>query len=312
MHDVETMAYAGELPWHGLGIKVSEHQTPQEMQEAADLDWLVKKAPVKYKPEGADIPVHTGRYAIYRDTDGKFLDIVSEKWTPVQNHTAFEFFNDFVKSGDMTMETAGSLSGGRKVFALAKIKDGFSLANGDAVESYLLFTNPHIYGHSVDIRFTPIRVVCSNTLSCALNRKTDYKVRVLHSQKFNPVSVKEVLGLATQRLGDYKEQAELLSSKRYGNAEIVNFYKAVFPRTGENKENKLSRAAEKALAIVETQPGAEFAPGSYWNAYNAVSFLTDHKLGRTTDSRLTSAWYGVNRYRKAKALGLAVEYAKAA
>ena len=311
MHDVETMAYAGELPWHGLGVKVGNHLSPQEMQEAAELDWEVRKSPVVFKPDNADIPVHTGRFALYRDTDGKFLDIVSDKWNPVQNSQAFEFFDDFVKEGNMTMETAGSLGNGKKVFALAKVRDGFSLKNGDAVESYLLFTNPHQYGQSVDIRFTPIRVVCNNTLNMALNRNSDYKVRILHSQKFDPISVKEVLGLATDRLKDYKAKAELLSANRYGKTEVIDFYKAVFPRTGEKKD-QLSRAAEAALGVIEKQPGHEMAPGSWWNAFNATSFMIDHKLGRTTDSRLNSAWFGVNRNRKAKALELAIEYAKAA
>ena len=310
-HDVETMAYAGELPWHGLGVEVGNHLSPQEMQEAAGLDWEVGKAPIQFKPKGADIPVHTERFALYRTSDAKFLDVVSKNWKPVQNAQAFEFFDDFVRAGDMTMETAGSLGDGKKVFALARVKDGFTLRNGDAVESFLLFTNPHQYGQSVDIRFTPIRVVCNNTLNWALNEKSDYKVRVLHNQEFDPISVKEVLGLATDRLEDYKARADVLAGARYRQAEIVDFYKAVFPRTGEHKD-RLSRAAQKALDVVEAQPGAAMAPGTWWNAFNAVSFLTDHKLGRTTDSRLNSAWFGVNRNRKAKALDLAVKYAEAA
>ena len=42
-HEVETMAYAGELPWHGLGTKVSNDLTPFQMQQKAGLDWVVYK-----------------------------------------------------------------------------------------------------------------------------------------------------------------------------------------------------------------------------------------------------------------------------
>jgi hypothetical protein len=74
----------------------------------------------------------------------------------------------------------------------------------------------------------------------------------------------------------------------------------------------LSRSAAKALEIVEVQPGAEFAPGTWWNAFNAVTFLTDHMAGRSADTRLKSAWYGQNKNVKLKALKTAVEFAEAA
>ena len=75
---------------------------------------------------------------------------------------------------------------------------------------------------------------------------------------------------------------------------------------------KLSRAAERALEVVEHQPGAEFGKGTWWQALNAVTYLTDHELGRDADSRLRSAWFGVNKDRKNNALQLAVEMAEAA
>ena len=37
------MAYAGDLPWHGLGVRVGDDLTPKEMQIAAGLDWSVQK-----------------------------------------------------------------------------------------------------------------------------------------------------------------------------------------------------------------------------------------------------------------------------
>ena len=74
----------------------------------------------------------------------------------------------------------------------------------------------------------------------------------------------------------------------------------------------ISRHAEEALAVVHTQPGANFAEGSWWQAFNAVTYMTDHTLGRSRDSRLTSAWYGMNRVKKEKALDLAVQYAEMA
>jgi len=56
-------------------------------------------------------------------TDGKVLDVVGDDWNPVQNEEAFQFFSEYVLAGDMEMNTAGSLKGGRNVWALAKVKE---------------------------------------------------------------------------------------------------------------------------------------------------------------------------------------------
>ena len=51
-HNVETMAYAGELPWHGLGVPVSNDMSAYEMMEAAQLNWTVKKVPLYREFQG--------------------------------------------------------------------------------------------------------------------------------------------------------------------------------------------------------------------------------------------------------------------
>lgn len=164
-------AYTGEEPWHGLGTKVPGDLSPEQMLQVAGLDWKVSTKPC-YTRIG-DRYVRIDRQTLVRSTDDKVLDVISNDWEPLQNETAFAFFNNFVEMGDMSMETAGSLKGGRLVFGLAKINEGFSLFGGkDVVEGYLHFTNPHIYGRSIDIRFTPIRVVCHNTLTLSLNTKS--------------------------------------------------------------------------------------------------------------------------------------------
>ena len=80
----------------------------------------------------------------------------------------------------------------------------------------------------------------------------------------------------------------------------------------EDKKEDLSRNAQRAYDVVEEQPGAEFGKGTWWQAFNSVSYLTDHELGRNQDTRLQSAWFGVNKDRKNRALELAVEMAEAA
>ena len=303
-----SMAWAGETPWHGLGTQVSNDLTPEQMLKAADLDWKVVPVPAYATIGGEQVDI--GRSALVRDRDNKVLDVITNDWVPNQNSDAFDFFNDFVAAGEMEMHTAGSLRDGQLVWALAKVKDGFELFNGDAVESYLLFTNPHKYGSSIDVRFTPIRVVCNNTLSLSLSSTTNQVVKVSHRNEFNGDNVKEMLGVAKEKLQSYKEMATYLGSKRFTDENIVDYFKRVFPVSGAKKE--LSKNAEIALNIIDQQPGAEFAEGTWWQAFNAVTFMTDHVIGRSADTRLQSAWYGYNKGLKTRALETAVEMADAA
>ena len=303
------MAYRASKgrPWHGLGTPVHDFMSPQMMMEAAGLDWGVEKVDTFYRYKGDN---HlTGQQALVRSTDSKILTQVGEGWNPVQNAEAFEFFTEFVSNGDMIMDTAGSLKDGQIVWALADVRDGFDLFGGDEVKGYLLFSNPHQYGKAIDIKFVMERVVCNNTLAVALNEKGMPGVKVNHRSVFDPARVKEILGIGHNKVGKFKEAAEFLGSKDYKKQELQDFLKKVFGAS--SKEGKeLSRTAERALQIVETQPGNEFRPGSWWNAYNAVTYMTDHELGRSADTRMTSAWFGVNAKRKVDALNTALEFAE--
>jgi phage/plasmid-like protein (TIGR03299 family) len=258
--------------------------------------------------------VAIGQSALVRSMDNKILDVVSDDWNPVQNEEAFDFFNEFVAAGDMEMHTAGSLRDGQIVWGLAKIKESFELFKGDKIDSYLLFSNFHKYGFSTDVRFTPIRVVCNNTLTLSLNSKVERMVKISHRKQFDPGNVKEMLGIATDKLAKYKDMAQFLGSKKAKDENIVEYFKRVFPVSGtnENKQKELSKNAQIALDILHTQPGAEYAEGTWWQPFNAVTYLTDHLAGRTADTRLTSAWYGYHKGVKTKALELAVEMAEAA
>ena len=313
-----SMAYVGDVPWHGLGKRVPADVSPEQMLEAANLNWEVVKRPMFFNDVNGG-PVLTKANALVRSTDNKLLTIISDQWNPVQNVEAFKFFDDFVHAGDMNMHTAGSLKEGKIVWALAKINDQFELFGGDRVEGYLLFSNPHEFGRSIDVRFTPIRVVCNNTLTMALGNEAKFAVKVNHRSKFDPDQVKQTLGIAKDQLSIYKEQAQFLGSKKFQEETLIEYFNRVFPTLSKDESKKLdirkqpiSRQAEEAMNNLDTQPGAKFAEGSWWHAFNTVTYLTDHVLGRSTDTRLTSAWYGQNRVKKEKALELAVEYAQVA
>ena len=312
-----SMAYVGAVPWHGLGRKVPADLSPDQMLKAANLDWEVVKRPMFFESEKGK--VLTQARALVRSSDEKLLTIVSDQWNPVQNIEAFQFFNDFVHAGDMEMHTAGSLKGGKIVWAMAQIKESFEIFGGDKVDGFLLFSNPHEFGRSIDVRFTPVRVVCNNTLTLSLNQQSKSFVKVNHRSQFDADEVKALLGIAKEKLAGYKEQAQFLGSKKYTKETIVEYFNRVFPSLSKDqvtsadiRKTAISRQAEEAVAVLNTQPGANFAQGSWWQAFNTVTYMADHKLGRSTDTRLTSSWYGQNRIKKEKALELAIEYAEAA
>lgn len=306
-----SMAWSGDVPWHGLGVKVPYDLTPDQMLEAANLNWNVEKVPAFANINGENVMIN--RSALVRDRDSKILDIVTDDWNPVQNSEAFEFFNEFVAAGDMQMHTAGSLKGGQIVWGLAKVNESFELFKGDKIDSYLLFSNFHRYGFSTDVRFTPIRVVCNNTLTLSLSSDVERMAKISHRKVFNPDEVKGMLGVASDKLQKYKEMAQFLGSKKAKNEDIVEYFCRVFPvsGSGEKKRKDLSKNASLAFAALDMQPGAEYAEGSWWQPFNAVTYITDHLAGKTADSRLSSAWYGYNKGLKTKALELAIEMAEA-
>ena len=311
VNGVAQMAYAGAVPWHGLGTKVPNDLTPTQMLEAAGLNWNVSKVPAYATIAGNQVAI--GQSALVRSMDDSILDVVSDDWNPVQNEEAFDFFNEFVAAGDMEMHTAGSLKQGQIVWGLAKVKESFELFKGDQIDSYLLFSNFHKYGFSTDVRFTPIRVVCNNTLTLSLNSKVERMAKISHHKVFDPGNVKEMLGIATDKLAKYKEMAQFLGSKKAKDEDIVEYFCRIFPVTGssEIKKKEVSKNAQIAMDILHTQPGSEYAEGTWWQPFNAVTYLTDHLIGRSADTRLTSAWYGYNKGVKTKALEVAIEMAEA-
>ncbi len=306
------MAYVGELPWHGLGTKVEEELTPDQFQKVAGLDWDVEKQPL-VTPSGVKVK---NKEALVRTSDNTVLDVVGTGWNPVQNSEAFEFFHEYCMTGDMEMHTAGSLKDGQLVWALAKTKESFELFNGDVTENYFLFSNPHQFGKAINIRMTPIRVVCKNTLALSLSSTSDQMVTVNHRKAFDAEEVKEQMGIAREKMAQYKSMAAFLGSKKATGDNVIQYFNEVFGAPAKEKVDNVlpftSRNAKLAFENLDTQPGANFAQGTWWTAFNSVTHMTDHLQGRSNDGRLVSSWYGRNRKVKLNALDKALEYAEAA
>jgi phage/plasmid-like protein (TIGR03299 family) len=293
-------------PWHDLGVPVGDDLTPIEMMKAAKLDWTVRKVDTYAKVEDlGEEPkfIKTGEQALIRESDGKVLTTVGSGWKPVQNIEAFEFFNDFVREGQMVMDTAGSLRDGRIVWALADLKEDFRVFGTDEMKGYLLFSNPHVYGKSIDVRFCLERVVCNNTLTMALSEGGRPSVKVNHRSHFDSNRVQEILGISQKNIETYKEKAEYLGTKHFKSDTLNKYFGHLF---GETEDGELSRKAEEVMSYVENQPGKEYAAGTFYQMFNAVTYYIDNKSGRNVDNRFSSAWFGPNAKKKLDALDLAL------
>ena len=230
----------------------------------------------------------------------------------------------------MTMETAGSLKEGKEIWGLAKLTDKFSLGGDDEVKGYLLLNNSHQVGKAMTIMFTPIRVVCNNTLTQAMNMDGN-RFRVLHLQMFDEEihkAAEEALGISGQQMQQFKEQSEFLAKKRAKEFDVDNFIAELFQpkllieraKAGNSDDlpplrDEFKRTAELVNDALHTSPGASMssAKGTWWGALNAVTYVVDHqKRSQAEGNALHSAWFGQGANTKRKALTKALEYAKAA
>lgn len=303
-HEIETMAYAGAVPWHGLGNNVDRNVSIEEMTKQAGLDWTVRLLPTYAYDEVSKDIISIPRKALVRSSDNKVLTVTGDNWNPLQNTDMMEFFREYCDAGGATLETAGSLRGGKVVWALAALNDQFTLGGDDLVKGYILLVSPHEVGTSIQGFTTTVRVVCANTMRMALNGASG-GFRQHHMQAFDAKAAKESMGLHKKNLGQARLEAEALSKLAISEFESVRFLARFFqpefigqkePITNDAVENLLSdvrnqsKPLEQVIDSLNNAPGAR--PGTGWGVLNAVTHYCDHKAGRAADARLFNSWLG--------------------
>jgi phage/plasmid-like protein (TIGR03299 family) len=299
-HEVETMAFANEVPWHGLGNRVDPTVSIDDMLVAAGLDWEVALHPIYAQVGTKRIPLKTKR-ALVRSSDDKVLTITGDNWKPFQNRDALNFFREYAAAGDIKLETAGSLKGGRLIWALANLGTGFTVNRGrDAVKGYLLMVSPHEVGNAISIRTTAIRVVCANTMALAMRGESTAQHRQHHTKEFDAMRAREAIGLAKEQIGQAELDAKTLNKLKLSEFDTVRFLASFFQPVDGDAEVKLlmddeknqSKVFKEVLASVNTAPGA--LPGTGWGVINGITHWADHVAGRNADTRMTKAWFGDN------------------
>jgi phage/plasmid-like protein (TIGR03299 family) len=312
--------YVGQTPWHGLGQALNAAPSISEAITAAGLDWKVGLKPLfTAQPDGVRIASAVDHQATYRQSDGSILGVVGPNYHPLQNSEAFNFFQPFVDSGLVELHTAGSLREGKRVFVLAKVKNATAdIAKGDAVESYVLLSNSHDGSMAVRVGFSPIRVVCANSLRSAINSERSKLLRVKHTSNVNFAleEVRETMNVLTQEFEATTEQYRSLAKKQVNEADLRKYVKTVLgiPET-EHSSKKGEQILDEVRPLFEKGRGNDIPEikGTLWAAMNSFNEYLGYKRGKNTaqDARLDSLWFGQGATLNQKALDVALEMVKA-
>lgn len=311
-HLVESMFYVGETPWHGLGTKIPKDKgiNIREAIVVAGLDWQVElRRVVTVNPEGIAKAGILDHFAVCRTSDNAFLGIVGPDYTPLQNEQALEWFQPFLDANEATLETAGSLKGGRQVWALAKIRDGkMDINQKDPVSHYILLSNSHDGSVAVRVGFTPIRVVCNNTLTMAHNSKASKLLRVRHTSNLqeNLEMVRETMKVARREFAATVEQYRKLQKRGIDAASLERYIRVVFSLPEDKGGREL---IPNIIYLFENGRGHREAGHNYWGAYNAVTEYLNYFRGKSQDNTLSSLWFGESTNVNRQALKVALKMA---
>ena len=311
--NVETMFYTGATPWHGLGEKLEEAPTISEAIEASGLNWEVGTKDL-VTVDGQEVPAR----ATYRKSDNSILGVVGPRYVPLQNKSAFEWFQPFVDAGECSLHTGGSLSNGQKVWVLAQLnRDPSEIVSGDEVQKFILLSNSHDGTTAIRVGYTPIRVVCVNTLAFAHSHKESNLLRIRHTRSSKTAldNVRDIMDNINAQFEATAEQYRFLASRDFNQADVQKYVKVLLgidKKAPEDIKTRTQNILTEILATIEgpkqSMPGVR---GTWWAAYNGYNEYLNYTKGRNTNNRLESLWFGQNGTDNNKALQLATEFANA-
>lgn len=319
------MAYTGAVPWHGLGQALTPGASIEEWTRQAGLGYSVLESPVLYSSlASTELQRWPDRKVLHRSDTGAPLAVVSDGYRVVQPGEIMEFFRELVELGGFQLETAGALSEGRRVWALASVGDAAPVVDRDLVKPYLLLGTSYDGTMATVAKFTAIRVVCNNTITAAVGGYSNGRpikgegetdkgflksaVRVLHSAAFDAQAVRLQLGIVAGAFESFLVQSRQLAGQAMTAEEADAFVAELLQpwRQGAG-DIRGSRAYKRVMALFNG--GAigshiDGVQGTRWGMLNAVTELVDHERGRSNNTRMESAWFGTGAAIKAGAVEL--------
>jgi phage/plasmid-like protein (TIGR03299 family) len=248
-HDIATvrgrpaMMYTGEPPWHGLGTRLNGPANSADAIKAAGLDWEVIKVPLfvksrrsyeRIKDRFATIRAEPGLHAERRPPFG----IVGRSYVPLQNRDAFTWFDEIVGRKAAIYHTAGALGDGERVWILAKLPDVIRVIGDDIAEKFLLLSNSHDGTSSVQVKFTPIRVVCQNTLTMALSEGRSIRIHHTPGLERQLKLAQTNLGIIETRFGEIGRAFRRMQSVSMNTERLTKFVSRVLPDPKDEEDER--------------------------------------------------------------------------
>ncbi len=297
-HLIDTLAYTGQTPWHGLGNILSPQQSLDIWINAAGMGWTIEQSDVMFNVafDALHVRPYSDSKVLYRSDTLAPFSVVSKRYHVVQPHEVLHFYQDLVQTGGFELETAGVLKGGKKLWALARTGQNMKLNGGNTVKYYLLLATSCDGTLCTTVQFTSLREVCNNTLQMALNDKAD-AIKTPHSPQFNPEQVKEALGLSLTNWDLLQRNINALSQRSVSPAEAMMFFSDLINDPSDDDGNiVLSRPTKKLQELYQgAWMGSDLASAknAAWGLVNAVTeYMDHHRHARSQDHRLDSASFG--------------------
>lgn len=300
-HMVDTLAWTGDVPWHGLGREVPKHATVDEMIRFGGLDWQVVPRPLFAgidEATGAGVSVPGFKALVRSDRPETVLSIVSESYGVVQNAEALSLAAAAVGDGNACAEVCGALDDGRRVFVVLNVeRAGFDVA-GEPVMPYMLAYTSHDTSLATGFRFTPTRVVCHNTLTAALGQDVPHEISIRHSRNAaeRVKQAAEVIARARTYFGIFHQRAMALAAQQLRLNQAEEIAAKLFPtyRDGDRVITPANQAKVVELFRRQPETSDRRIAGTKWGMFNAVTALLDHNAKRTggTEGRMVRALAG--------------------
>lgn len=281
--------------WHGLGQFVTQQLTSEEAIKEANLDFLVDKIPARVsipsgrKNKAGNIIFNEiesdKQFAIYRTDkfdETAILGYVGDRYHALQNHEAFEFFDNIVGSKLAIYETAGVLGNGERVFITAKLPNDILIAKNDLLEQYIFLTNSHDGTGAVTAAFTTVRIVCNNTLNLALKNCTN-KITLRHTANMRAklAAADKIMGISHIYERELTEIFGGMASKQLKSKDFDRVIVTALAETDKmvtdyfkgNASTRFKGIIENVKKYVETNATQmmDSTKGTAFGAYNAVT-----------------------------------------
>lgn len=296
---------------YGITVDAVDGYNWETVVQKHGFNWEVEKV----ANVTADDHVPTGSFAIRRmDTRAILGKSVGNIFVPFQNKHTFGWFQPYLDAREAIIDTVGLLKGGSRIWALARMnRDPLVVAKDDEVNKYILLAHAHDGSLAIRLGFTPIRVICENTLRLAFNSKASKLIRVRHTSKAkqNLDNLREIMNLANSEFEATADQYRLLATKSINSADLTKYVKKVLGATDEKLSTRMQNIVDKVIGLCESGRGNDLASvrGTYWTAFNGIAEYLSHSYGNNQDNRLDSLWFGQNADLNSFALQTALEMA---